>query len=68
MTPSRWCRAATRSSALIARAHIALAQGEPEQAERDAHDALVIAAHTHGFLRAARYRRVSGATGRRRWQ
>ena len=37
--------------ALIARAHIALAQGEPEQAERDAHDALVIAAHTHGFLR-----------------
>ena len=37
--------------ALMARAHIALAQGEPEQAERDAHDALVIAAHTHGFLR-----------------
>jgi DNA-binding CsgD family transcriptional regulator len=36
--------------ALMARAHIALAQGEPEQAERDAHDALVIAAHTHGFL------------------
>ena len=37
--------------ALMARAHIALAQGEPEQAERDAHDALLIAAHTHGFLR-----------------
>ena len=37
--------------ALMARAHIALAQGEPEQAERDAHDALVIAAHTHGYLR-----------------
>jgi predicted ATPase/class 3 adenylate cyclase/DNA-binding CsgD family transcriptional regulator len=37
--------------ALMARAHIALAQGEPEQAERDAHDALVIAAHTGGFLR-----------------
>ena len=36
--------------ALIARAHIALAQGESEQAERDAHDALVVAAHTHGFL------------------
>jgi predicted ATPase/class 3 adenylate cyclase/DNA-binding CsgD family transcriptional regulator len=36
--------------ALKARAHIALAQGEPEQAERDAHDALVIAAHTNGFL------------------
>ncbi len=54
--------------ALIARAHIALAQGESEQAERDAHDALAIAAHTHGFLRAARCRRVSGATGCRRWQ
>jgi hypothetical protein len=37
--------------ALLARPHIALAQGEPEQAERDAHDALVIAAHTRGFLR-----------------
>ena len=37
--------------ALMARAHIAVAQGEPEQAERDAHDALVIAAHTHGYLR-----------------
>jgi DNA-binding CsgD family transcriptional regulator len=36
--------------ALIARAHIALAQGEPEQTERDAHDALVIAAHTRGFV------------------
>jgi predicted ATPase/class 3 adenylate cyclase/DNA-binding CsgD family transcriptional regulator len=36
--------------ALIARAHIALSQGEPEQAERDAHDALMIATHTHGFL------------------
>ena len=38
-------------SALIARAHIALAQGESEQAERDARDALAVAAHTHGFLR-----------------
>src|SRR5260370_42543799 len=36
--------------ALMARAHIALAQGELEQAERDAHDALVIAAHTRGFI------------------
>jgi DNA-binding CsgD family transcriptional regulator len=36
--------------ALIARAHIALAQGELEQAERDAHDALVIAAQTRGFI------------------
>jgi DNA-binding CsgD family transcriptional regulator len=37
--------------ALIARAQIALVQGESEQAERDAHDALAIAADTHGFLR-----------------
>ena len=37
--------------ALTARALIAMAQGEPEQAERDAHDALAIAAHTQGYLR-----------------
>ena len=37
--------------ALIARAHIASAQGEPEQAARDAHDALAIAADTRAFLR-----------------
>ena len=37
--------------AVMARAHIALVQGEPEQAERDAHHALAIAAQTHGFLR-----------------
>jgi DNA-binding CsgD family transcriptional regulator len=36
--------------ALIARAHIALAQGEPEQARRDAHDALAVVAHTRSFL------------------
>jgi predicted ATPase/class 3 adenylate cyclase/DNA-binding CsgD family transcriptional regulator len=36
--------------ALIARARIALAQGEREQAGRDAHDALVFAVRTHGFL------------------
>jgi DNA-binding CsgD family transcriptional regulator len=39
-----------KTVALMARAHIALAQREPEQAERDAHEALVIAAHIHGFL------------------
>jgi hypothetical protein len=44
-------RGCNKAVALIARAHIALAQGEPDQAERDAHDALVIAAHTHAFLR-----------------
>jgi predicted ATPase/class 3 adenylate cyclase/DNA-binding CsgD family transcriptional regulator len=36
--------------ALIARAHIALTQSEPEQAQTDARDALVIAADTHAFL------------------
>jgi predicted ATPase/class 3 adenylate cyclase/DNA-binding CsgD family transcriptional regulator len=38
-------------AALTARAHIALAQGEPEGAARDAHDALTIAADTGAFLR-----------------
>ncbi|BBY06127.1 helix-turn-helix transcriptional regulator [Mycobacterium noviomagense] len=37
--------------ALTARAYVAIAQGEPEQAERDAHEALAIAARTHGYLR-----------------
>jgi predicted ATPase/class 3 adenylate cyclase/DNA-binding CsgD family transcriptional regulator len=37
--------------ALMARAHIALTQNEPEQAERDAHDALEIAAQTGGYWR-----------------
>jgi DNA-binding CsgD family transcriptional regulator len=40
-----------RIAALTARAHIALAQGEPEQAARDVHDALAIAADTRGLLR-----------------
>ena len=37
--------------ALMARAHIALAQNEPEQAGRDAHEALAIAAQTGGYSR-----------------
>jgi predicted ATPase/class 3 adenylate cyclase/DNA-binding CsgD family transcriptional regulator len=37
--------------ALMERAHIALAQGELEQAERDAHDALAIATDTQSMLR-----------------
>jgi predicted ATPase/class 3 adenylate cyclase/DNA-binding NarL/FixJ family response regulator len=37
--------------ALTARAYVAIAQGEPEQAERDAHEALAIAARTRGYLR-----------------
>jgi DNA-binding CsgD family transcriptional regulator len=39
-----------RAVALTARAYIAIAQGEPEQAERDAHEALAVAARTHGYL------------------
>ena len=37
--------------ALMERAYIALAQGECEQAERDAHEALTIAVHTNARLR-----------------
>ena len=37
--------------ALMERAYIALAQGESEQAERDAHEALTIAVHTNARLR-----------------
>jgi predicted ATPase/class 3 adenylate cyclase/DNA-binding CsgD family transcriptional regulator len=40
-----------QSGALTARAYVAIAQAEPEQAERDAHEALVIAARTRGYLR-----------------
>jgi predicted ATPase/DNA-binding CsgD family transcriptional regulator len=40
-------------SALTVRAFVAIAQGEPEQAERDAHDALVVAARTQGYMRVA---------------
>jgi len=36
--------------ALSARARVALAQGEPDQAERDAHEALVVAARTRAYL------------------
>jgi predicted ATPase/class 3 adenylate cyclase/DNA-binding CsgD family transcriptional regulator len=36
-------------AALITRAKVAIAQGEPDQAERDAHDALTIAAELKGY-------------------
>ena len=36
--------------ALTTRARVAIAQGEPEQAERDAHDALAIAASMQAYL------------------
>jgi predicted ATPase/class 3 adenylate cyclase/DNA-binding NarL/FixJ family response regulator len=39
-----------QSVALTVRAFIATAQGEPEQAEHDAHDALATAARTQGYL------------------
>jgi DNA-binding CsgD family transcriptional regulator len=38
------------SAALFASAHVATAQGEPEQAERDAHDALACAAEVEAYL------------------
>ncbi|PIB76048.1 helix-turn-helix transcriptional regulator, partial [Mycobacterium celatum] len=39
-----------RSDALTTRARVAIAQGEPDQAERDAHDALAIAASIQAYL------------------
>jgi len=36
--------------ALTARARVAIAQGEPDQAERDAHDALALAAEVEAYL------------------
>lgn len=38
-------------AALTTRAFVAFAQGEPEQAERDAHAALAIVSETRGYLR-----------------
>jgi predicted ATPase/DNA-binding CsgD family transcriptional regulator len=38
-----------QSLALTTRAGVAIAQGEPEQADRDAHDALAVAAHTRAY-------------------
>ncbi|UGT93151.1 hypothetical protein [Mycobacterium ostraviense] len=40
-----------RMMALLAGAFIGIAQDEPEQAARDAHDALTVAAGTQGYLR-----------------
>jgi predicted ATPase/class 3 adenylate cyclase/DNA-binding CsgD family transcriptional regulator len=37
------------SDALTARARVAIAQGDPDQAERDAHDALAVAAETEAY-------------------
>jgi DNA-binding CsgD family transcriptional regulator len=38
-------------AALTARARVAIAQGEPDQAERDAHEAIAVADRTGGYLR-----------------
>jgi predicted ATPase/class 3 adenylate cyclase/DNA-binding CsgD family transcriptional regulator len=53
----RWADAAVTSTtgyylsgALMARAYVAIAQGEPEQGERDAHDALACAADVEAYL------------------
>ncbi len=40
-----------RMLALTQRAYVAMAQGESDQAQRDAHDALAIATRTQGYLR-----------------
>ena len=42
-----------QATALTVRAFVAIAQGDPEQAERDAHDALMVAVRTQGYLRVA---------------
>ncbi|GLB82137.1 transcriptional regulator [Mycobacterium kiyosense] len=40
-----------RAEALLSRAYIALAQGDPGQAERDAHEALAVATSAQAYLR-----------------
>jgi predicted ATPase len=42
-----------RAIGLTVRAFVAMAQGEPDQAERDAHDALTIAARMQAYYRVA---------------
>jgi predicted ATPase/class 3 adenylate cyclase/DNA-binding CsgD family transcriptional regulator len=58
VTARRWADEAVavapgshRMVALMARAYVEIAQGESEQAERDAHEALAIAVETRGYLR-----------------
>ena len=50
MSPSRRRPGWWLMSALTMRARVAIAQGEPEQAERDAHDALARAAEVEAYL------------------
>ena len=51
--------------ALTTRARVAIAQGEPEQAERDAHDALAMRRRTQGVPAHPRHPRVPRRSGRR---
>ena len=51
--------------ALTMRARVAIAQGEPEQAERDAHDALALGAGSQGVPAHPRHPRMPRRSGRR---
>ena len=51
--------------ALTTRARVAIAQGEPEQADRDAHDALACAADVEAHLGVPDICRVPRHAGRR---
>ncbi|BBX00619.1 LuxR family transcriptional regulator [Mycolicibacterium moriokaense] len=51
-----------RLNALVARAHVALAQGETDQAARDAHDALALAVTTGAFFRVPEALEALGAS------
>ncbi len=57
---------AALSMALTARARVAIAQGEPEQAERDAHDALARAARSRRLPVHPRHPGMPRHSGRRR--
>ena len=54
--------------ALTTRARVAIAQGEPEQAERDAHEALACAAEVKAYLLIPDILECLAASGRRRRQ
>ena len=56
------------SNALTTRARVAIAAGEPEQGERDAHDALACAGEVEAYLLHPRHPRVPRHFGRRRRQ
>ena len=53
------------SAALLARAQVAIAQGEPEQGERDARDALACAADSRGLPARPRHPRMPRRSDRR---